>query len=686
MLFDPTITHFYILIAILLVGAFMSLATIPFDAQRIANLVSHGTGVIAGLFGTIFSLSALVSHAFLHASYSSPFPILSYAFRIDGLSAFFMLIISLATFAASLYGYGYSAREKSIRPGVFGFFYTLFIASLYLVVSANNGIFFLIVWECMSLASYFLIVHEHGHDENVRAGFLYLLMTHLGTAFLMLAILMLGHATGSFDFDALRHVEAFSPFIKNSALALALVGLGIKAGIVPLHIWLPEAHPSAPSHVSALLSGVMLKMAIFMIIRFFFDFVGLPNTIWWGIVILIVGATSALLGVLYALSEHDLKRLLAYHSVENIGIILLGIGSASVFAGYGAYLLAGVALVAGLFHTLNHAVFKGLLFLGAGSVVQTTHTRNMERYGGLIRILPVTAFLFLVGSLAISGLPPLNGFASEWLTFQTLLTGVAVSTIYMKALFVLCIAFLALTSGLATACFVKAVGVTFLARPRDTIPACPVGTVREPLSMVLGMSMLALLTLVLGVFAQRVALLIAGTLPALGLPGVLPNALFVVTNNLTTQSPYAIAFPLVFFALVVIVVAVYIIVRMRTSSCTETLGPIWACGAPVELSTFIGPASRAEITATGFARTLMVVFRTLAPTKESVHAEPTETDVARVRVEVHLVDLWRKYAYTPLQTLFLYGARWVRALQSGNVNVYLLYMFVTVCVLLLVAL
>lgn len=675
MLFDPTITHFALLIALFVTGALLSLVAIPLKAPRFATLASHGLAFVGSLYGIAFSLSALNTGTLVRATYASPFPILSYSFHIDGLSAFFILIISLSATAASIYGYGYVSRDTHIRPGVFGFFYTLFIASLYLVVTANNSIFFLSAWEIMSLTSYFLIVHEHSHEENVRAGFLYLLMTHVGTAFLTFAIILLGHAVGSYDFDTLRTLgTSVPPIIKHSALLAALVGLGIKAGIVPLHVWLPEAHPAAPSHVSALLSGVMLKMAIFMIVRFFFDFVGLPHTIWWGVVILVLGAISSLLGVLYALAEHDLKRLLAYHSVENIGIILLGIGSALVFAGKGLPTLGAVALIAALFHTLNHAIFKGLLFLGAGSVVQSTGTRNMERYGGLIRLLPYTAFFFLIGSLAISGLPPLNGFASEVLTFQSLFLGVATSTLYMKALFVVAIGFLALTSGLAAACFVKAVGITFLARPRGPVDS----TSKEPLSMIFGMGFLALLTLLLGVFADRVFGMIAGTIGVLGLDSSIAPHVFFARTPLSTGGAFALSLPMVLIALIGVGVFVYALVRITTNR-KEVVARVWGCGAPHEVAAFSGGHERAEITATGFARTLMVIFSQLVPTKEHVTGTAPH-------IEVHLVDVWRTYGYTPLSRGMVALSSWVRTLQGGNVNTYLLYIFIALCVLLLVTL
>ncbi len=681
-MFDSiTIAQFHLMLAVLAGGALLSFIAGAFHMRRFANGVSHGAGVLAGAIGTAYAIGALVSGTVVSASYASPFPFLTYSFRIDGLAAWFMLVISIGVFAASLYGYGYVKRERGIRSGVFGFFYTVFIASLYTVVVANNGVFFLIAWEIMSLASYFLIVHEDREGSNVRAGLLYLLMTQAGTAFLMFAILLAGWHAGSFDFDVIRGFEAWSPLVHHAILASALVGLGIKAGIVPLHVWLPEAHPAAPSHVSALLSGVMLKMAIFMMVRFFFDFLGLPTEIWWGVVILVLGASSALLGVLYALSEHDLKRLLAYHSVENIGIILLGVGCAAVAVGSGRDALAQVALTAALFHTLNHAIFKGLLFMGAGSVVQTTHTRNMERYGGLIRILPGTAFLFLVGSLAISGLPPLNGFASELLTFQALLGGVATSALYLKALFIIAIGLLALTSGLAAACFVKAVGMTFLARPRT--PLSDIGTSsKESTSMLAGMGTLALLTLLFGIFASGMIGVAQNVLTALFARG---DPFTVVREGVAVAGGLSVpAFAELAILLISFVTISYMVVRTAFGRRKETIGRVWACGAPMESHAFAGESERAEITSTSFARTLMVVFRTLVPSVEQCEREPFQGR-QRERLDVHMLDVWRVYVYTPLEQVVAFLARGVRVVQSGNVNMYLLYVFMTLCLLLLFA-
>ena len=402
---------FFLALALLFLGAAGSLLLRKND--QAANLWGNGFVIVASLFGLLSSTSVLWFGSVFSFTFPSSFPLLDFSLDVDRLSAFFIFVIFFIALWSSIYGIGYAKHfYKKYDLGVLGFFYNAFIAGMLLVVSAHNAIFFLIVWEIMSLASYFLVVFENKEKENIKAGSLYFIMTHAGTAFIMLAFLFLYKATGSFDFGVMKeNIGNISPLMKDAIFALAFIGFGSKAGIIPAHIWLPSAHPAAPTHVSALMSGVMIKTGIYMFIRIFIDI--LPGAhLWWGVVVLIAGMTSALLGVLYALTEHDIKKLLAYHSIENIGIILLGLGSSLVFLALNLKTLAILGLVAALFHTLNHATFKALLFLGVGSVISKMHTRNMEEYGGLIRYMPQTAFLFLIGSLAISALPPFNGFFS----------------------------------------------------------------------------------------------------------------------------------------------------------------------------------------------------------------------------------------------------------------------------------
>ena len=342
--------------------------------------------------------------------------------------------------------------------------------------------------------------------------------------------------------------------LKNVVFVFALIGFGAKAGIIPFHIWLPAAHPAAPSHVSALMSGVMIKTGIYMLARIGWDMMPGPPPLWWGLLILICGSISSLLGVLYALSEHDLKRLLAYHSIENIGIILLGLGSSLVFLSAGLKTLALLGLIAALYHTLNHATFKALLFLGAGAVIAQTHTRNIEEYGGLIRVMPQTAFFFLVGSLAISALPPFNGFFSEWMTFQSLFAGISTFSLATKVIFLLAIGALAFTGGLAAACFVKAFGVTFLARPRSAAA----GHAKEsPLPLRIAMAALALSTLLLGLVSGGVSrgfAAIAGSLSAFQHGEALPAASYGI---MTVNTGFAsVSMPALFAGIVVITAAI----------------------------------------------------------------------------------------------------------------------------------
>jgi len=395
-------------------------------------------------------------------------PLTGVAIRLDMLGAVFLIVIGLVGFASATYAFGYSRQyvgRYSLRLA--GAVFNVLLLALSLQVMADNALTFLILWEAMSLAAYLLVLTEHDRPGTVRAGVWYLAMTHAGFAALIAMFLLLSGADLTSSFASMRAgAMLLSPATRNAIFVLALFGFGAKSGIIPLHVWLPMAHPVAPSHVSAILSGVVIKMGIYGLLRVLLDLLG-GGPAWWGGIVLGLGAISALLGVLYALMEHDLKRLLAYHSVENIGIILIGIGAGLIFHSYGLMTLAALGFIGGLYHTINHATFKGLLFLGAGSVLHATGTRDMEKMGGLVKRMPWTSLFFLIGAAAISALPPLNGFASEWLVFQSLLGGSNIPTPEVAVVMPLAVGMLALTSGLAAACFVKAFGISFLAIPRS---------------------------------------------------------------------------------------------------------------------------------------------------------------------------------------------------------------------------
>lgn len=567
---------------------------------------------------------------------------------------------------------------KKYNLGLFGFFYNLFILSMILVVTAGNGIYFLIVWEIMSLTSLFLVIFEHEHKETMRAGNIYFIMTHIGTAFILLAFLFLYGATSSFDFAAIKQISQSIPlFIKNIVFVFALIGFGTKAGIIPLHIWLPRAHGASPSHVSSLMSGVMIKMGIFMIIRLFADIFA-QTPLWWGLTILILGSISSVLGVLYALSEHDIKRLLAYHSIENIGIILLGIGAGITFSSLGLYSLAALAILAGLFHTINHAVFKSLLFFGAGSVISQTHTRNIEKYGGLIKLMPYTAIFFLIGSIAISGLPPFNGFVSEWLTFQALFAGIGSQTILIKSIFIFAGACLALTGGLAAACFVKVFGITFLARPRSV--EADKAKESSP-SLLYAMTVLAMLCLILGIFSNAFIPILKLVAQSLGNFTEKTMAISVNLTSIQVNNGFgALNMPAIFLGLLILTVLVFLVTRVLTKKQKITIGETWACG-------FYSINSRAEITSTGFAHSLILIFKGIfQPTKQNT-IEYIDANIhyftKSKTITLETSNLYEKWLYDPTKKIAFFLSIQVKKIQSGNINQYLLYIFITLIVLLI---
>src|SRR3972149_4541377 len=432
------------------------LITAIFSLTAISSLLSLITGIWTVRDGITESYIILLG-----------LPDLPFHMRLDPLSGFFLTVIGALGFIVSIYSIGYVRGfigQRSVTSLVF--FYSLFLAGMFMVVLADDAFFFLISWEVMASSSYFLVMFEDERTENRRAAFLYLVVAHVGAIAILLAFgLMAGFTTGvegfnGYTFDAMRKMDIPSSWAAV-AFFLAFLGFAAKAGVIPLHVWLPEAHPVAPSNVSALMSGVMLKTAIYGIIRVAFDLIRVFPW-WWGAVILIFGLITAVMGILFAVLQQDLKRLLAYSSVENIGIILIGTGMAMVFASFNMTALSALALIAALYHTLNHAMFKGLLFMGAGAVLHATHERSMEGMGGLIHRMPWTAALFLIGSVSISALPPFNGFVSEWLMFQAFLLSPALSSPLLNLLIPLGAALLALTGALAATAFVKAFGVTFL--------------------------------------------------------------------------------------------------------------------------------------------------------------------------------------------------------------------------------
>ncbi|MGZ9086714.1 MAG: proton-conducting transporter transmembrane domain-containing protein, partial [Rhodoplanes sp.] len=408
----------------------LSVAAVPLSRRRAATVLVYGITLGVSAIALSVAVASLLVPTALDQTLMLPLglPWVGAHFRLDALAALFLLVVNLGATTASLFGLGYGSHEEA--PGRVLPFFPAFVAGMNLVVLADDAFTFLFTWETMSLSSWALVMAHHRRAGNAAAGYLYLIMAGFGTLALLLAFGLLAGPGGGYAFDAMRGA-APSAAVSAAVLALALVGAGSKAGLVPLHVWLPLAHPAAPSHVSALMSGVMTKVAVYGFVRIVFDLLG-PPAWWWGALVLLLGGVTAVMGVLYALMEHDLKRLLAYHTVENIGIIFIGLGLALAFRASAMQAAAALALTAALLHVFNHSVFKSLLFFGAGAVLTATGERDMERLGGLIHRMPFTAFAFLVGSAAISALPPFNGFVSEWLTFQAILLSPAMPQWLLK--------------------------------------------------------------------------------------------------------------------------------------------------------------------------------------------------------------------------------------------------------------
>lgn len=661
----------------------VSLATVRW--QRAANLLGFGGAIAGGICGIGAAVSGLMGAGAVNAPsfklWTSLVPYVQLTVRLDPLGAFFLLIVSLLAVALACYSLGYVRGFYDRKPvGVLAAFYNSLLLATSLVFTASNAFFFLIAWEIMALTAYCLVSFEHEKTETRNAGVLYFIMSHVGTGCLILGFLLLFSSSGSYDFESFRTVgKSLAPAHRNAVFLLFLFGFGIKAGIIPVHIWLPAAHPVAPSNVSALLSGVLIKTGIYGIVRVIFDFLGAPPN-WWGVTVLTIGTVSAVLGVLYALMEHDLKRLLAYHSIENIGIILMGLGASMMFLHTGHPALAGLALIAGLYHTINHAVFKALLFLGAGAVLHATHTRNMEELGGLIKRMPATALFFLFGAVAISALPPLNGFVSEWLTYQSLLQGFHTTEHLIKVMFPLSGAMLALTGALAAACFVKAFGITFLAQARSE----EARHAREASpTMLLGMGMLTLTCVFLGLFpTQFLKLLDPVTLQLAGvsLSGqlTLDNGLVLGNTQAQGGTVSTLGIALIGICLLPIPLVLWLVFGRRTK---VRFGPTWDCGLR-------GLTPHMEYTATGFSKPIRMIFKALFRPRREVQREYDYSPyfAKTLRFESHIEEPFVTRIYRPLNRGILRMSRRMRALQAGSIQAYLIYIFVTLLLLLIFAL
>jgi formate hydrogenlyase subunit 3/multisubunit Na+/H+ antiporter MnhD subunit len=589
-------------------------------------------------------------------------------FRLDALAAFFLVVVSLGGAGTSLFGIGYGQHEEA--PGRVLPFYPAFLAGMSLVVLADDAFSFLLSWEFMSLSSWALVVAHHREPDNTRAGYIYILMAAFGTLTLLLAFGLLAGGTGGYTFTEIRAGSGVLPAV---VLILAILGAGSKAGLVPLHVWLPLAHPAAPSHVSALMSGVMTKVAVYGFIRIVFDLNGEPAW-WWSVLVIALAAVTCVMGVLSALMQHDLKRLLAYHTVENIGIIFLGLGLALAFSSHGLQAPAALALTAALFHVLNHCLFKSLLFLGSGAVLTATGERDMERLGGLIHRMPLTAFAFLTGCIAISALPPLNGFVSEWLTFQAILLSPSLPSWALKLMIPAAGAMLALSAALAAACFVKAFGVTFLGRPRTPAASRARETDRASLYAMLAFAAVCVIAGILpGLFIDALAPVVQG-LAGASMPPQSTRAWLSIVPVAESRSSYN---GLLVFIFITVATLLTIEAVHRWASRAVRRGPAWDCGFPDA-----NPAT--QYTADSFAQPIRRVFGTTVFAARERVQMPAPGDARPARLIVTVRDLLWEGLYGPVARAVTIAGERLNHLQFLTIRQYLSLVFVALVGLLLV--
>ena len=623
-----------------------------FTAMKAIAVFTVSAGCFLGLMDALSKLfspgQVLFSMNYLN--------VLSLAFKMDGLAAFFLVAIFAVSLLAAIYSFHYMDKpEKALRTAVNYLFFSLLIASMALVVTADNMIAFMFSWEMMSLSSFFLVIYDHQSPENRKAGYLYFVFSHVGAMFILAAFGIMYGYTGSFGFTS-----ALPETAKILIFIFSFIGFGSKAGVFPFHVWLPHAHPAAPSHISAVMSGVMIKTGIYGIVRMYcvLDL----HSLLFGEIVMIAGMVSGILGVVYALGQHDLKRLLAYHSVENIGIILIGIGIGMIGVSSGNPLMAVLGFAGGLLHVLNHAIFKSLLFMGAGAVIRKTGTRTIDALGGLLKNMKITGVTFLIGSLAISGLPPFNGFVSEFLVYLGGFQGVALD----RAPFVLsllAIVSLAVIGGLALACFTKVVGVVFQGEPRSR--AAENVDEKGP-AMLFPMLLLAGACVIIGVFPRLFVFMALKGVSSLGLvSGSISLAPFVqITGNITL----AVSISLAVFLL--ILCFRWVLYRGKTIEKSGT----WGCG-------FTQPTVKMQYTGSSYASSILAFFKPVAPLHEDspviqgrfpnkTHYHSHVSDIAELHMGNAIVR--------PILWLFD-QLRWI---QHGDIHLYIGYILLAIVVLL----
>lgn len=630
--------------------------TSPVCGQRMATIMV----IVSSLCGISGALGCLLSRSNISWNIAGNFPFAPITLGIDPLSAFFALPILLVSSCCSIYGLNYWKAEENLRTTPkLTFFFGLMVASMLMVTMARSAAPFLFAWEIMALAAYFILTTDDHTPEVRDAGTVYMICTHTGTLILFAFFAILNATTGSFAFPATASLSAATP-IATVVFFCALFGFGFKAGIMPLHVWLPGAHANAPSHVSAIMSGVILKIGIYGIVRSLSFFNTIP--LWWGILLLVLGMISGVVGVLFALGQHDIKRLLAYHSIENIGIIVMGIGIATLGSSMNSPLLIILGLSGALLHVLNHATFKALLFLGAGSIIHATGTRELEKMGGLLRNMPITAATFLTGAVAICGLPPLNGFVSELLIYLGFFNTVIFQEGSAAFTAALAAPALALVGGLAVACFVKVFGVVFLgvARSNESEHCHEAGSL-----MKLPMIILALICFAIGIAPVMMTPLLQSAVESYSPENIpLPQLIKIAPMLFVSISS---------MLLIAGLVAIWKYYSRKLKKQPLSSGATWGCG-------YLAPTSRMQYTASSFADLLVSFFGgVLRPENHLPHIAGVFSKPAHFAS--HLPETVLEKIYQPLLAWGHEKMQPVRRLQHGHLHIYILYTVVTLVVL-----
>jgi hydrogenase-4 component B len=636
---------------------------------KIASLFGVAGPVLALGVGIFPAIKILSGGAIAPIKMFWSMPLGSFSVGLDGLSAFFLFpILGLGALSA-IYGVGYLKPYRERKSlGFSWFLFNSLIASMVMVVIARNALLFLVAWELMSLSSFFLVAFENEKRDVREASWIYLIATHLGTAFLLAMFILLGSGSNGLDFNQLG---GLSPKLAALCFVFAAIGFGTKAGIMPFHVWLPEAHPAAPSHVSALMSGIMIKTGIYGILRVL-TFLG-PPPAWWGLALIGIGLFSGVIGVLFALAQHDLKRLLAYHSVENIGIIVMGIGAGLLGVSIGSPALAVLGFAGGILHIANHALFKGLLFLGAGSVIHGAHTREIDHLGGLLKKMPWTAATFLIGAAAISGLPPLNGFVSEFLIYVGAFKGALSAEAGSAASLLAVIAGLALIGGLAAACFTKAFGIVFLGEPRSDHPA----HAHESEAVMI----LPMLVMAAGCFAAG----LLGFIIVRALPVVLidltrtfgPSAPDPagIRTELFAASGYLKSFSYGALAILALIGLIALLRRFLLSGRKVEQGAVWDCG-------YAAPNTRMQYTASSFAQPIIDFFDIFHHERKRFRP-PQGYFPKTASFETETLDTSQEAVYRPIFVTVKRLLSKLHVMQQGRIQLYVLYIVLTLIALFL---